>query len=228
MSVALFLAIVLSGGNMALNEQVATSSGQSGGVTAYSVGTLNYYNQPPVTEQERAIALERLRLTLNDLAIYNQRPAELGQLSVLEATRTEHIARRLYLILSSFFDATILQANNGKSLIVFKRSYTQFVRNEIHQEQRSLEYLGKSGPTKMGGAWGPLLQYAVLRAFRGSKDATVASGIMLVDATPDQAEELYTKFISDPEGGSWLAPAIEEQEKLIASASSLLAPFAQE
>ena len=144
-----------------------SSNSQSGGVTAGTISTLNYYSLPPVTDQERAIALERLNLSLTELAIYRERPNELGEMSRLETTRTDRIARRLYLVLSNFFDPTIGQTKSGKDLLAFKRRYNLFARSEVTLEQRSLEYIGQHGPTKFSGAWDPLLHFMILRTYRG-------------------------------------------------------------
>ncbi len=202
-----------------------SSSGQSGGVTAGTIQTLNYYSQPPVTEQERAIALERLSLTLTELATYRERPPELGDMTLLETIRTERIARRLYLVLSNFFDPTVSQARSGRELLAFKRQYNKFVRSEAAREQLSLEYIGEHGPTKISAAWDPLLRYMILRAYRGSKEGVQTSGLQLLEANWEQAEALYVTFIADPAGGAWLAPHRQALELLIAAANDLLAPF---
>lgn len=202
-----------------------SSSGQSGGVTAGAIQTLNYYSQPPVTEQERAVALERLNLTLTELATYRERPSELGEMTLLETIRTERIARRLYLVLSNFFDPTISQVKNGRELLAFKRHYNMLVRSEAAREQRSLEYIGERGPTKFSGAWDPLLRYMILRAYRGSKEGVQSSGLQLLEVNWDQAEALYGTFVADPAGGAWLEPHRQTLELLIAVANDLLVPF---
>jgi hypothetical protein len=202
-----------------------SSNGQSGGVTAGTISTLNYYSLPPVTDQERAIALERLNLTLTELAIYRERPSELGEMSLLETIRTERIARRLYLVLSSFFDPTIAQAKNGKELLAFKRRYNLFVRSELILEQRSLEYIGQRGAIHFSEAWDPLLRFMILRTYRGSKEAVQSSGLQLLDTNWDQAETLYGQFITDQAGGAWLPLHAQDLERLIGMANNVLEPF---
>lgn len=202
-----------------------SSSDQRGGVTAGSIATLNYYSLPPVTEQERAIAAERLKLTLEDVATYDQRPSDLGRETVLEQVRTEKVARRLYITLSSFFDPTILSLAEGKKLLSFKREYSEFSSREGRLEQQALEYFGTSGDGQSQLSWETLLRYAVLRAYRGSKEAVKASGMTFFEVGPDQAEVAYLKFVADKNGGAWLIPNAQQQEKMIADAQHLLAPY---
>jgi len=206
-------------------QQPVISTSQKGGVTAWSINNLNYNIIPPVTDQERLIALERLNLTLADLAVYRERPEELGQLTMLEQIRSERIARRLYIALSNFFDPTIAQTKHGSELIAFKKRYNLFARRERANEASSLDYIGQHGPTRFSDGWNSLLQYMILRSYRGSKEAVIRSGLMMIEASPDQAEMLYTTFVADQNGGAWLYNSTQELETLIGTANKLLEPY---
>jgi hypothetical protein len=202
-----------------------SSTNQSGGVTASAISTLNYFSAPPVTEQERIIALERLKLTLAELATYRERPVDLGELTSIETVRTEKIARRLYIALSSFFDPTIESADNGKELLKFKRSYNILVRNQSIMERESTLYFGTQMQGKASYSWSTMFKYCVLRVYRGSKEGVQASGLELFEISWDEAEALYAKFMSAEVGGGWLTKNKDEQEKLISTANILLMPY---
>lgn len=218
--------VTLLGVEMQSNSPVQ-SNAQAGGVTAGSINTLTYYAAPPVTDQEQEIAVQRLRLTLQELATYRERPADIGNLTKIEQIRTEKMARRLYIALSSFFDPTIVREKNGQELLAFKRRYNLFVRSEAAHENDAVEYFGRKVASRSSAAWRSVFHYSLLRIYRGSKEATVASGMDFFEIGPDDSEVQYQAFIADKSGGAWLPLQAQEQEELISTAYSLLAPFDQ-
>lgn len=220
------IGILVTGAQMQTHSTPSvTSDAQRGGVTAGAIATLNYYQMPPVTEQERAVALERLKLTLNDLAKYGERPADLGQVSLLESIRSDKTARQLYLVLSSFFDPTIAEVKNGKELLDFKLKYNQFTKMERNAESEALEYIVRTNPGGNKPDPNSLLQYCILRAYRGNVGLVKQSGLNLYSIDWEQAEVFYGAFITDKQGGAWLIHNANQMEDLIGLSRHLLAAF---
>jgi hypothetical protein len=202
-----------------------SSTGQTGGVTVGTVSTMNVMNAPPATEQERAIALERLNLTLIDFADYGERPTDLGTLTSLERIRTDKTARQLYIILSNFFDPTIKTAGHGSDLIKFKKRYNTFVRKQMLNEQSWRMKIGSYGATTSSYAWSVLVEYCIMRLYLADGASVRAAGMELIEVNWEQAEEVFSRLVRDDAASPTLGPSAVELEELISEAAKLAATY---
>lgn len=208
----------ISGEHASVQTGTASSSGQSGGVTAG-----NYYAAPS-TPQEKEQQIERLKAELSDLAEFPNK-GDVGQPNtMLEGLSRTKVPIRLYSTLDRYVKQTIVGVPGvGERLFDFRKSYYEFSQSQQDLETIAITSVGPHVEGKLRAAWTIYFRYFLLRSSGHSADDVKEAGNFLnYDITWEDAERVYQELSKTPAVGPPIRANVSRLVKLQAEAAQLV------
>lgn len=175
----------------------ATSTGQTGGVTAGL-----YINQvPPVTDQQKADALLQIQSEIEELSTFRDRPDIPEPRTLLERISVDTTPHQLFIILNKYYKDTIKNVPNiGANLYKFKLDYYNFEKREYDFESECTRSIGKYVKVQFSHGWSIYFRYFMLRAAGLSQRQIIEGGNFLnYGITWEDAEDIFNKLMNDDE-----------------------------
>ena len=164
----------VTGDHASVQTGSASSTGQTGGVTAG-----NYYAAPS-TPQEKEQQIERLKAELSDLADFPNKVTGVTGVTMLERMSSSKVPGRLHSLLERYVKQTIVGVPViGDKLLNFKRDYYEFSEAEQGFETAAITSVGPHVAGRLRPAWEIYFRYFLLRSSGHSVDDVKAAGDFL-------------------------------------------------
>jgi hypothetical protein len=216
-------------GNTTSNTQNNSSTSQSGNSSCSGAGcnSIGQLIGPPASEQEREVALIKLKSELGELADFPDRNRVNSISTIIEGHIRPPIGIYLYDVLNKYYRDTIVNLPYFPTdMRHFQKAYSLFQKREGEFEESTITYIGTLTTIKaFRGVWLRYFDYYYDRENGFTDDQIKNYAFDLNIGTFDEAKKIADQLQANPDIHARMLQYINELRQLNSSATSLLDPY---